>query len=93
MSSEPMATAAPVAVHPPLSLYIHIPWCVRKCPYCDFNSHALRDPGVPEAAYLTALLEDLERGDARPDTALTAYLRVIDHAPEAVLKALRRAPG
>ena len=55
-----MATAAPVAVHPPLSLYIHIPWCVRKCPYCDFNSHALRDPGVPEAAYLTALLEDLE---------------------------------
>jgi putative transcriptional regulator len=39
------------------------------------------------------LLEDLERGDARPDTALTAYLRVIDHAPETVLEALRRAPG
>jgi oxygen-independent coproporphyrinogen-3 oxidase len=44
---------------PPLSLYIHIPWCVRKCPYCDFNSHAIRD-GLPEAAYADALLRDLE---------------------------------
>jgi oxygen-independent coproporphyrinogen-3 oxidase len=43
----------------PLSLYVHVPWCVRKCPYCDFNSHALRDP-VPEAAYLDALARDLE---------------------------------
>jgi putative oxygen-independent coproporphyrinogen III oxidase len=45
---------------PPLSLYIHIPWCVRKCPYCDFNSHAVRDE-FPEQAYLTALLADLEQ--------------------------------
>jgi len=45
---------------PPLSLYIHIPWCVRKCPYCDFNSHALRDE-IPEQAYVTALLADLEQ--------------------------------
>jgi oxygen-independent coproporphyrinogen-3 oxidase len=45
---------------PPLSLYIHIPWCVRKCPYCDFNSHAVRDE-IPEAAYTTALLADLEQ--------------------------------
>ncbi len=44
---------------PPLSLYIHIPWCVRKCPYCDFNSHEARTE-VPEAAYVEALIRDLE---------------------------------
>ena len=44
---------------PPLTLYVHIPWCVRKCPYCDFNSHESRD-GIPEAAYLAALERDLE---------------------------------
>ena len=44
---------------PPLTLYVHIPWCVRKCPYCDFNSHESRDP-IPEAAYLAALERDLE---------------------------------
>ena len=48
----------------PLSLYIHFPWCVSKCPYCDFNSHALREdvPGrerVPEEAYVAALVRDL----------------------------------
>ncbi len=45
---------------PPLSLYIHIPWCVRKCPYCDFNSHAARR-GLPERDYVAALLSDLDR--------------------------------
>jgi len=45
---------------PPLSLYIHIPWCVRKCPYCDFNSHEARG-GLPEEAYVDALLRDLEQ--------------------------------
>ena len=45
---------------PPLSLYIHFPWCVRKCPYCDFNSHEARE-GVPEARYLAALVSDLEQ--------------------------------
>ena len=45
---------------PPLSLYVHLPWCVRKCPYCDFNSHAAPARGIPEQAYLAALLEDLE---------------------------------
>jgi putative oxygen-independent coproporphyrinogen III oxidase len=43
---------------PPLALYIHFPWCVRKCPYCDFNSHALRGE-LPESAYLEALERDL----------------------------------
>ncbi len=44
---------------PPLSLYVHIPWCVRKCPYCDFNSHEARG-GFDEAAYVAALVRDLE---------------------------------
>src|SRR5216110_1090894 len=44
---------------PPLSLYVHIPWCLKKCPYCDFNSHEARDD-LPEAAYVDALLADLE---------------------------------
>jgi oxygen-independent coproporphyrinogen-3 oxidase len=44
---------------PPLSLYIHIPWCVRKCPYCDFNSHAVQS-AIPQQEYVAALLRDLE---------------------------------
>ena len=44
---------------PPLSLYIHIPWCVRKCPYCDFNSHEARG-AFPEKQYVAALIRDLE---------------------------------
>ena len=45
---------------PPLALYVHIPWCVRKCPYCDFNSHEAKDD-VPEDAYVEALVRDLEQ--------------------------------
>ena len=44
---------------PPLSLYIHVPWCVRKCPYCDFNSHQA-DGEVPERRYVDALISDLD---------------------------------
>lgn len=44
--------------NPPLSLYIHIPWCVQKCPYCDFNSHGLKD-ALPEKEYVAHLLSDL----------------------------------
>ncbi len=43
---------------PPLSLYIHIPWCVQKCPYCDFNSHGVKQP-IPEAQYIDHLMRDL----------------------------------
>lgn len=52
---------------PPLSLYIHIPWCLRKCPYCDFNSHEIRGEGsqAPEGEYVAALMRDLE--SALPD--------------------------
>jgi len=44
---------------PPLALYVHLPWCMRKCPYCDFNSHQAADP-LPEQAYVDALLADLD---------------------------------
>ena len=48
---------------PPLALYVHLPWCLAKCPYCDFNSHALPRPdqgGLPESRYIEALIADLE---------------------------------
>jgi oxygen-independent coproporphyrinogen-3 oxidase len=54
---------SPSGVHlaqlPPLALYVHIPWCVKKCPYCDFNSHQVKGD-VPERAYVDALVSDLE---------------------------------
>jgi putative oxygen-independent coproporphyrinogen III oxidase len=54
-ASHPHFTALP-----PLGLYVHMPWCVRKCPYCDFNSHEARG-GVPEQQYIDALMADLEQ--------------------------------
>ena len=55
---------------PPLALYVHLPWCVRKCPYCDFNSHVHKG-ALPEAAYVAALLGDLDA-----DVALVAGRRL-----------------
>ena len=51
-----------LAALPPLSLYVHLPWCLRKCPYCDFNSHEWREggDGIPEQRYLDALIADLD---------------------------------
>src|SRR5688572_7455992 len=51
--------AVRLAVLPPLALYVHIPWCVRKCPYCDFNSHE-RSGELPEKDYVERLFLDLE---------------------------------
>ena len=48
------------AALPPLSLYIHLPWCIKKCPYCDFNSHEMRATEMPEQRYIDALMLDLE---------------------------------
>ena len=53
------ATGSEFRVAPPLALYVHVPWCVRKCPYCDFNSHEARD-AIPENAYVAALIADLQ---------------------------------
>ena len=59
-ASIPASPEAPhFAVLPPLALYVHIPWCLKKCPYCDFNSHERRGE-IPEARYVDALLADLE---------------------------------
>ncbi|MGH8253158.1 MAG: radical SAM family heme chaperone HemW [Steroidobacteraceae bacterium] len=54
-----MGLNAPGASAPPIALYVHFPWCVRKCPYCDFNSHTLHGE-LPQQAYLDALLVDLD---------------------------------
>jgi putative oxygen-independent coproporphyrinogen III oxidase len=65
VTDSPLARvdAGPARPHfaalPPLSLYVHLPWCVRKCPYCDFNSHEAKGD-VPEEPYVDALLTDLE---------------------------------
>ncbi|HSV81358.1 MAG TPA: radical SAM family heme chaperone HemW [Ramlibacter sp.] len=45
---------------PPLSLYVHLPWCLKKCPYCDFNSHEMQPSAMPERRYLDAVVADLE---------------------------------
>ncbi|HEX8012655.1 MAG TPA: radical SAM family heme chaperone HemW [Casimicrobiaceae bacterium] len=63
MTQTIASIASPSAPHfaalPPLSLYVHIPWCLRKCPYCDFNSHQRRGE-IPEAQYVEALIADIE---------------------------------
>ncbi len=49
-----------LAALPPLALYVHLPWCLKKCPYCDFNSHQARPGELPQARYLEALIADLD---------------------------------
>ena len=76
--SKPINTSSPILGNatlsglknpPPLSLYIHIPWCVKKCPYCDFNSHESRFKNqaqeIPEKRYVAALIADLEQSVPR----------------------------
>jgi oxygen-independent coproporphyrinogen-3 oxidase len=62
MSSSliPQSSSLQFKALPPLALYVHIPWCAKKCPYCDFNSHEARG-AVPEARYVAALIADLDR--------------------------------
>ncbi|GHU11066.1 coproporphyrinogen III oxidase [Betaproteobacteria bacterium] len=52
--------ASPLLAPPPLALYVHFPWCLRKCPYCDFNSHAPHGDEIPFAAWVDAIVADLE---------------------------------
>ena len=58
-ATSTVVTASGLQTPPPLSLYIHWPWCVKKCPYCDFNSHESKGE-IPEAEYINALIADLE---------------------------------
>ncbi|UAW98257.1 radical SAM family heme chaperone HemW [Halopseudomonas nanhaiensis] len=66
---QPSASSLQPAVSPPLAAYVHIPWCVKKCPYCDFNSHTSAT-GLPETEYVDALIADLDQqligGESRP---------------------------
>ena len=70
---------------PPLSLSVHLPWCLAKCPYCDFNSHALPRPdqgGLPEARYIEALIADLAKKLAKGLAGLdAAKLELAEDAP------------
>src|SRR5581483_6998542 len=81
------------AVLPPLSLYVHLPWCVRKCPYCDFNSHPIRG-GVPQDEYLDALLRDLDAdapliGERRIETIFIGGGTPSLFRPESIERLLR----
>ncbi len=81
---------------PPLGLYIHLPWCVQKCPYCDFNSHALRGD-LPETDYINALLRDADVEAARANDRRIETIFIgggtpslfSEHAIDTLLRGLR----
>ena len=58
--AAPSTTVVRLAALPPLALYVHLPWCLKKCPYCDFNSHEADKKELPESRYLDALVADLD---------------------------------
>ncbi len=62
LKAVPLPQRPQLAAPPPLALYVHFPWCVKKCPYCDFNSHTTRgsDTAIPEEAWLDAVTADLQ---------------------------------
>ena len=86
----------PLTQLPPLSLYIHLPWCLRKCPYCDFNSHEFTKGALPEAQYIECLERDLEA--ALPDVWGRAFQSIFIgggtpslFTPEGIAQILRSA--
>ena len=87
---RPGALALPAL--PPLSLYVHVPWCLKKCPYCDFNSHAWRggEP-LPETRYVDALVRDLE--DALPFVWVAASIRSSSAGARRASSRRRRSSG
>lgn len=92
MKAGPHQTHQTMLQTPPLSLYVHLPWCVRKCPYCDFNSYAVRG-GLPEEAYVAALLRDLDRelreiGERRIETVFIGGGTPSLFSPEAIARLL-----
>ena len=62
-----------LAALPPLSLYVHLPWCLKKCPYCDFNSHEQPAGPLPERRYIDAVVADL----ANPAASFPAFAKLI----------------
>ena len=86
----------PLTQLPPLSLYFHLPWCLRKCPYCDFNSHEFAQGALPEAQYIECLERDLET--ALPDVWGRAFQSIFIgggtpslFTPEGIAQILRSA--
>ena len=104
----PRGTAHVRVNAPPLGLYVHFPWCVRKCPYCDFNSHPL-DGELLDDAYLAVLIDDLdrerERFDSRPVQTVyfgggtpslfgpATFDALVQHTPDAAEITLEANPG